>query len=213
MKTWRRHWCLNKLKVTRHYWVLSKTKLFYGWVILLLFILFKKEKKKEENLLFVIYIMEYWISVIRHDASRHQSEYFLKKLNLAHKWINCCNKSINVGVYCRNSLHHLFQLFCGLFSFTLHVFISTSVLSFYHAQTNLKPRRTTECSTMFRFYFCSNRWPGSSQFCFDVKKKKRQKPGMVSNLLFLSSINHIQALHHVQSHLEHFYTSFTLFSD
>ena len=43
--------------------------------------------------------MEYWISVIRHDASCHQSEYFFKKLNLAHKWINCCNKSINVGIF------------------------------------------------------------------------------------------------------------------
>ena len=36
---------------------------------------------------------------------------------------------------------------------------------------------------------------------------------MVSNLLFLSSTNHVQTLRHVQSHLQHFYTSFTLFSD
>ena len=50
-----------------------------------------------------------------------------KKLDSALKWINCCNKSISVCLYSRNSLQHLFQLFCGLFSFTLHVFISTIV--------------------------------------------------------------------------------------
>ena len=43
-------------------------------------------------------IMEYWISAI---GLTHPviSQNLFKKLDLAHKWINCCNKSINVGVF------------------------------------------------------------------------------------------------------------------
>ena len=127
LKMWRRHRCLNELKVTRHYWVLSKTKLFYGWIILLFFILFKK-KKVETFYVCVIYITEYWISAINQSWHIPSSvRIFLKKLNSAYKWINCCNKSINMGVFTAGIVCIIYFNFYGLFSFTLHGFISMTV--------------------------------------------------------------------------------------
>ena len=96
MKTWRWHQCLNELKVTRYYWVLSKTKLFYGWIILLFFILLKK--KKSGNFLCYLY---YGVLNIGDRSWRVPSSVriILKKLDSAHKWINFCNKSISVCVF------------------------------------------------------------------------------------------------------------------
>ena len=146
MKTWRQHQCLNELKVTRHYWVLSKTKLFYGWLILLFFILLKK---KRWNFLCVIYIMEYWISAIGRDMSCHQSQFFFLKLNSTHKWTNCCNKSINVGVFTAGIVCIIYFNCFVVYLALLSTFLFWLVISCHQAQPNLKPKRTTECSNMF----------------------------------------------------------------
>jgi len=145
VKTWRRHRCLNELKMTCHYWVLSKTKLFYGWIILLFFILFFFKWKLFMCYLYygVLNISDRWWRILS------SVRIIFKKLDSAHKWINCCNKSLSVCLYSWNSLHYLFQLFCGLFSFTLNVFIST-IVSYHHDQSNLKPKQTTQCSNMFQ---------------------------------------------------------------
>ena len=99
-------------------------------MILLFFILFIKKKGVGGwgRGLFMCYL--YYGVLNISDRSWHVTSsvrIFFKKLDSAHKWINCCNKSINVGVFTAGRVHCLFQLFCGLFSFTLHVFISTTV--------------------------------------------------------------------------------------
>ena len=97
LKTWHRHRCLTELKVTHHYWVLSKTKLFYGQIILLFLILFYLFLKWK---LFMSYL--YYGGLNIGNQSWHvlsSVRIFFKRLDLAHKWINCCNKSISVGVF------------------------------------------------------------------------------------------------------------------
>ena len=123
MKTWHRHRCLNKLKVTCHYWVLSKTKLFYGWITLLFFILLKK---KSGN--FLCYLC-YGVLNIGDRSWRVPSSVriFFLKLDSAHKWINCCNKSISVCVFTAGIVFIIYLNCSVFFSCTLHAFISTIV--------------------------------------------------------------------------------------
>ena len=55
--------------------------------------------KKKKGTFYVIFILrstEYRRLVMTHPVI---SQNLFKKLDLAHKWINCCNKSINVGVF------------------------------------------------------------------------------------------------------------------
>ena len=146
MKTWRQHQCLNELKVTRHYWVLSKTKLFYGWLILLFFILLKKKKVE----LFMCYL--YYGVLNIGDWSWHvlsSVTIFFLKLNSAHKWINCCNESINVGVFTAGIVCIIYFNCFVVYLALLSTFLFWLVISCHQAQPNLKPKRTTECSNMF----------------------------------------------------------------
>ena len=146
MKTWRQHQCLNELKVTRHYWVLSKTKLFYGWLILLFFILLKKKKGGTFYVLFILWSTEYRRLVVTCPVIRHN---FFLKLNSAHKWTNCCNKSINVGVFTAGIVCIIYFNCFVVYLALLSVFLFWLVISCHQAQPNLKPKQTTECSNMF----------------------------------------------------------------
>ena len=82
-------------------------------------------------------------------------------------------------------------------------YFNDSVLSFHHAQSNFTPKRTTECSNMFRSQFCSTRGLGSSQLCFDVKNGENQAWLAV----YFFCHQQITSKHYVTSN--HIYNSFT----
>ena len=145
---WRRHRCLNEVKVTHHYWVLSKTKLFYGWITLLFFILLKK--KKSGN--FLCYLC-YGVLNIGDQLWCVPSSVriIFKKLGSAHKWINCCNKSISVYVFTVGIVCIIyFNCSVVYLAYSPCFYFNDSVLSCHHNQSNLKPKQTTLCSNMFR---------------------------------------------------------------
>ena len=78
--------------------VLSKSKLFYGWMILLFFILFLILFFKWK--LFMCYLYYGILNISDRSWCVPSSvRIFFLKLDLAHKWINCCYKSISVCVF------------------------------------------------------------------------------------------------------------------
>ena len=132
MKTWRRHWCLNELKVTRHYWVLSRTKLFYGWIILLFFILFFKKWKR-----FMCYLYYGVLNIA--DQSWHVPSLvriIFKKLDSAHKWINFCNKSISVCVFTAGIVCIVYLNCSVVYLALLSMFLFSTIVSCHVIMTN-----------------------------------------------------------------------------
>ena len=158
------------------------------------FILHPINLKKVETfyVLFILWSTEYRRLVMTRTVI---GQSIFKKLNSAYK----C-KSINVAVFTAGivcTVHfNCFKVYLVLLS----MFLILTIVSCHF----IMPNQIWNLNELLNAAICSNSSfvvpgdPEVDQLCFNVKKW--QKPGMVSDLLFLSS-NHVQTLRHVQSHL------------
>ena len=144
-------------------------------------------KKKKETFYVLFILIYYGVLNIGDQSWRVPSllRMFFKKLHSALKWINCCNKSINACVFTAGIVCIIYLNFC------CHVITTNQIW-------NLNELLSAAICSDPSFVV-----PGDLEVVIFVLKLKKKwwKLGMVSDLFFLSSTNHVQTLRHVQSHL------------